>query len=171
MTEADAVFDQALVRRPVWLITLADLSLLLVGFFVLLQAHGTTDRARVTRGIAAALGAAPEPVAVEAMRVSFAPGSAVPTPTDALVRWAREATRDPRISLRLSAATDGTAADRDTDTASAAVLAADRARAIAAALVRGGIAEERFSITVDPRARARAVTVTLAFTGEERNTR
>ncbi|MFX5817433.1 flagellar motor protein MotB, partial [Acinetobacter baumannii] len=42
--------------RPIWLMTLADLALLLVGFFVLLQASQQLDRAALARGLRAGFG-------------------------------------------------------------------------------------------------------------------
>jgi hypothetical protein len=126
--------------RPIWLMTLADLALLLVGFFVLLQASQQLDRAALARGLRAGFGVrdavapssvpTPEPMAVSAGAIrGFAPGSAVlPTAPDALIGWAREATRDRRVLLRVAGAVDGSPADVDPVTGSGAVLAAVGAR-------------------------------------------
>lgn len=158
--------------RPLWLITLADLALLLVGFFVLLQANQQLDREALASGIRAGFGAsaearrpAPLPVAAAGM-FNFAPGSAAtPAAPDALVAWAHEAMRDPRVSLRVTASVDGTAIDVDPETRSAAVLAADRARAVAAVLAP--VAANRIVILTAGRPSRRQVVVTLAFTGED----
>ncbi|ONF96775.1 flagellar motor protein MotB [Sphingomonas jeddahensis] len=170
MTVADD-FPAAPQGRPLWLITLADLALLLVGFFVLLQANQQVDRKALASGIRAAFGASAEKPAADPLPVAaagmfnFAPGSAtLPTAPDSLIAWAREALRDPRVSLRITAAVDGTPADVDPATGSAAVLAADRARAVGAALAP--VAADRLVILTADRPSRRQVVVTLAFTGE-----
>ena len=157
--------------RPLWLITLADLALLLVGFFVLLEANRQLDPRAITRAVAIGLGVTPPPVAVAAEVVSgFARGSAaLPASPDALAAWAHGELRDPRVALRIVGATDGSAADRDRATGSAALLATDRARAVAAALAARGVPIERTQISnaevgAHP---ARHVLITLAFVGEE----
>lgn len=159
--------------RPLWLVTLADLALLLVGFFVLLQANQQLDRKALADGFRAGFGApaeqtAPEPVPVAAAGMfNFATASAtLPAAPDSLIAWAREAIRDPRVSLRVTASVDGTPADVDPDTGSAAVLAADRGRAVAAALapVAGG----RLVILTADRPSRRQVVVTQSFTGEKK---
>lgn len=164
-------FPAPAAARPLWLVTLADLALLLVGFFVLLQANQHLDRKALASGFRAGFGAsadkgAPDPLPVAAAGMfNFAPGSAtLPAAPDGLIAWAREATRDPRVSLRITAAVDGTAADVDRDTGSAAVLAADRARAVAAALAT--VAPGRIVILTADRPSRRQVVVTLSFTGE-----
>jgi hypothetical protein len=71
--------------RPIWLMTLADLALLLVGFFVLIQATQSVDRHALAKGIRAGFGAAtpsaasaPDPMAVASNAVfGFAAGRAV----------------------------------------------------------------------------------------------
>ena len=164
-------FPTTLPARPLWLITLADLALLLVGFFVLLQANQQLDRKALASGFRAGFGASadkgvldPMPVAAAGM-FNFAPGSAtLPTTPDGLVAWAREAARDPRVQLRVTASVDGTPADVDPDTGSAAVLAADRGRAVAAALAP--VAARRLVILTADRPSRRQVVVTLAFTGD-----
>ena len=153
--------------RPIWLVTLADLALLLVGFFVLLQANQKLDPRKLADGLREGFGApplAPIPLAANAIG-GFAPGSAaLPEAPDALIRWAREAARDPRVSLTVTGGTDGGGADVDRATGSAAVLAADRARAVAAAL--GDVAPGRILIATTNRPGRRRVVVTLAFAGE-----
>ena len=48
-------FPDATAAKPLWLITLADLALLLVGFFVLVQAT-SLDRAALAKGLRAGPG-------------------------------------------------------------------------------------------------------------------
>jgi hypothetical protein len=177
--------------RPLWLITLADLALLLVGFFVLLQATQTAgDRPLAPRALAAGLRegfgapatataatAAAEiarprfpappaalPVAAAGM-LDFAVGSAtLPTSPAALAGWARDAVRDPRVQLTVTGSVDGTPGDVDPVTRSAAILASDRARAVAAAIAR--VAPGRVTLATSPTTGRRAAIVTQAFVGE-----
>lgn len=177
MTDAlaidEAFYPETPAGRPLWLITLADLSLLLVGFFVLLQAQPGLDRKALARGLADGFRAGapmpqPEAMPVEAHLLDgFAAGSAQPDDTAALTDWARAAARDPRVAFSISGATDGTDADVDPATGSATVLAADRARAAMVAMVAAGVPVTRSSITIAPRSHRRDVVVTLAFVGEE----
>ncbi|WP_448662869.1 flagellar motor protein MotB [Sphingomonas sp. CJ20] len=151
--------------RPVWLITLADLSLLLVGFFVFLQANPIEPRA-LAAGIRAGFGVAEAPaMPVDlAMVTGFAPGSMQPADASAAIAWARAAARDPRTQLRIIGEVDGSAADVDPITGSGPILAADRARAIAAMLVRSGaVAPERIALST-ARGQRRAV-LTLGYDG------
>lgn len=178
----DAALDEfpaAAQGRPLWLITLADLALLLVGFFVLLQANQKLDPhaladglrqgfgAHTATGPAAAIAPAPPPpmpLAANAVH-DFAPGSAaLPAAPDALVAWARDAVRDPRVMLTVTGGVDGSTADVDRASGSGIVLATDRARAVAAAL--GTVAPGRILVSTTNRPGPRQVTVTLAFAGE-----
>ena len=157
--------------RPLWLMTLADLALLLVGFLVLVQAT-TLDKAALARGLRSGFGgevvAPPLPVAAGAI-AGFVPGSALlPEPGAALAAWARDAARDPRVRLRIAGSVDGSAADVDPAMRSGALLAADRARAVAAALVAArAVAPDRIEIVTAPPGQRR-VLVTLAFAGTPR---
>ena len=150
--------------RPIWLVTLADLALLLVGFFVLLQATHT-DGGALARGMREGFGvhdAAPLPVAADGI-ADFAIGSAAIFGAHAgLLAWARDAARDPRVTLTVTGSSDGSAADVDPTTGSGAILAADRARAVAALLAP--IAPRRIAIATSTG--RRAAIVTLAFAGE-----
>lgn len=174
---ADVLLDPP-PPRPLWLWTLADLSLLLVGFFVLVQA---TDRRALANGLREGFGArpiaaaapvrpaavapAPEPIALVSAGVGFAAGSAVPEDSSMLLDWARDNARDPRVTLRIIGSTDASTADVDPATHSAMLLAADRARAVAAYLIAHGIAADRIVIGA-PGTGRRGVLVTLGFTGE-----
>ena len=66
-------------RRSIWLITLADVMLLLVGFFVFLQANTTLNAQQIAGGLREGFGlAADPPMAVDANAVrGFAIGSAL----------------------------------------------------------------------------------------------
>ena len=155
--------------KPLWLMTLADLALLLVGFFVLLQAserpRAVAEALRHSFGGTAAPAPAPQALPVMAAGLlDFAPGSAtLPESPAAVVAWAREAVRDPRVALTVTGSTDGSAADVDPATGSAAILAADRARALAAALAP---LSRRITVTTAAHPGRRAAIVTLAFVGE-----
>lgn len=161
-------FPAAPPGRPLWLVTLADLALLLVGFLVLVQATNIDRRAlaaglREGFGVSTAADEEAIPVAAAGM-MNFAPASAVlPAAPAGLVAWAREALRDPRVSLKVAGSVDGTPGDVDPATRSGAVLAADRARAVAAALA--AVAPGRMTVTT-ARPGHRQVVVTLAFSGE-----
>lgn len=167
-------FPPAVAGRPLWLMTLADLALLLVGFLVLIGATRHDARGALASGLRGRFGEITAPVATAAMPVaaagltSFAPGSAaLPADPAGLIAWAREAVRDPRVTLTVTGSTDGSAADLDPASGNAALLAADRARAIAvqlAAVVPAG----RLTVATAPRPGQRAALVTLAFAGETR---
>ena len=189
MTSAE--YPDAQPGRPLWLITLADLALLLVGFFVLLQATQQTGaRALGPKALAAGMregfgGAALRtpttatpapalPVAAAGM-LDFAVGSAaMPGSPDALLAWAREAAQDPRVQLTVTGSVDGSAADVDPATGSAAILAYDRARTVAVALARmtpTSTTRRPIALAAPPRPGRRAAMVTLAFAGEPPRTR
>lgn len=171
-------FPDPAPARPIWLVTLADLALLLVGFFVLLQANQSVDRGAMTRAFRQTFGRqtfgatvqpnpAPLPLAAASMP-GFAPGSsALPQDTDALINWARGVTRDPRTVLTITGSVDGSTADVDPATGSGAILATDRARAVAAALATA-LPHVRLSMTTaadTPGPHPRSVLVSLGFAG------
>ena len=168
MTDADDLPDLA-PARPLWLVTLADLALLLVGFFVLVQTS-QLDRTALANGLRQGFGVRTpaEPMAVSAGAANgFAPGSAVlPGTPAALIDWARGALRDPRVTLRVSGSVDGTSRDREPVTHSAAVLAADRARAVAVALLAAGLPADRLTLGTAARPARRGVTVTMHYAGD-----
>ncbi|MEH3045753.1 flagellar motor protein MotB [Sphingomonas adhaesiva] len=155
--------------RALWLITLADLSLLLVGFFVLLQSQQDMDPRALAQGLAAGFGVEAPAIAVASHGVTgFAPASAeLPGTPDALVAWARAELRDPRVRLTVTGATDGSAADVDPASGSATALAAERARTIVSALARAGIPDRRLDLATARAPTGRHVIVTLAFAGEQ----
>jgi outer membrane protein OmpA-like peptidoglycan-associated protein len=165
MTDAELLDPPA--ARPLWLWTLADLALLLVGFFVLIQA---TDRQALARGLREGFGgsasdiAQADPIPLASAAVAFAAGSAAPQSTDGLISFATTELRDPRVSLRVTGSTDGSRGDVDPATGSAQLLAADRARAVTALLIERGFAANRISIAAAGSGR-RGVLVTMSFTG------
>ncbi|WP_374126394.1 OmpA family protein [Sphingomonas sp. 28-62-11] len=168
----DDFFPETPSARPIWLVTLADLALLLVGFFVLIQANQTLDGKALAQGLREGFGvttrvADPMPVAVAAM-ADFAPGSSVlPSSPASIIAWARSAATDPRVQIKITGATDGTPADVEPVTRSASVLAADRARAVAAALASAGaVPADRLTIANDSTPGRRTVTLTIGFGGE-----
>ena len=153
--------------RPVWLMTLADLALLLVGFFVFLQAN-RIDGPALAASLRAGFGVSAPPAAaampVEIAVVGFATGSAEPGDMAGALAWAYAAARDPRTRLRISGEVDGSPQDVDPATGSGAILAADRARAVAARLVvAGAVAPDRIRIaTASDQRRA---LLTIGFEG------
>ncbi|UZK68895.1 OmpA family protein [Sphingomonas sp. S1-29] len=166
-----ARFDAAAPARPVWLMTLADLALLLVGFFVFVQAS-QLDRGTLASAIRAGFDT-PEPTAPIALDRAivrgFAVGEAALPPSIATAsRWAATAARDPRTRLLVTGHVDGSLADRDTLGDNAALLASDRARAVAEALVRAGVVgRDRIVISTDPAPRGRHVTLAIGFAGSD----
>lgn len=175
---AEDLYPEPIAGKPIWLMTLADLGLLLVGFFVFVQAAQHLDGKQLAQGIRSGFGAPPNatpatsaepmPVAAAAM-LDFAPGSAaLPSSPAGLVAWAREVTRDPRTVLKVSGGIDGTPADVDATTGSGAVLAADRARAVAVALAEAhAVTPGRLEIVGAGRPGHRTVTVTIGFAGRQ----
>ncbi len=162
---ADALLDPPPVR-PLWLWTLADLALLLIGFFVLVQA---TDRRALARGLREEFGgpvteAVVAPIPLAAVAVTFIAGSAVPGEPDRLAVFAAAHLRDPRASLRVSGATAG-AGDVDPATRSADLLAYDRARAVVSYLIGRGVPAERIVIASSGTGRRTAL-VTVNFDGD-----
>lgn len=171
MTGADPFADAA-PARSAWMVTLADLALLLAGFLVLVQAVKPDDRVALAKSMRERFGEdmATAPVAVQAGALSgFAPGSAAAPAGEAarLAAWARQELRDPRAALSIIGSTDGSPGDRDPATGNAALLAADRARAAAAAILAEA-PNARLAIAADPRPHGRTVRVTVALIGEEK---
>ena len=96
-----------------------------------------------------------------------AAAAALPRSTDAITRWASDVARDPRVMLTVTGSVDGSPADVDSTTGSAALLAADRARALAAAIA--GATHARIAIITSQTPGRRAALVTLAFAGERKD--
>lgn len=151
--------------RPLWLITLADLSLLLVGFFVFLQATAHQDARRqsaVHAGIREAFGGDPgQRLSVDANVVSgYVPGSPdAPIDLGAISAWAGEALGDPRTRLIVTGYADGSAEDRVE--ASALALAGLRADRVAAELT--GVPADRIRTGAAVVPGMRRVTLTISY--------
>ncbi len=164
---AALILDDEPPRRAPWLMTLTDLLLLLVGFFVFLQANQALDAKAIGDGIRKGFGIATPapPMAVEVGAVTgFAPGSAtIGSDAAPALAWAREATRDPRTILTITGQTDGSASDVDRASGSSAILASDRARAAATLLTRV-VAPER--IRIETGTGSRAAMLHIGFAGD-----
>ena len=170
MSETDLLDPPA--PRPLWLWTLADLALLLVGFFVLIQA---TDRQALAKGlregfggrtqVQAAVSAAADPIPLASAAAGFARGSATIVSSDGLLQFAQDSLHDPRVTLRVTGGTDGSKADTDPVTGSAQILASDRARATVAWLIAHRIPANRIMIATPGTGRSIAL-VTMSFTGD-----
>jgi hypothetical protein len=97
--------------------------------------------------------------------------AALPRSPAAAIGWARDAARDPRVTLTVTGGADGSDADVDPATGSGAVLAADRARALAAALApalrAAQVAPARLIIATATTPGRRAATVTVGFAGTQ----
>lgn len=159
-------FPEISPPRPLWLMTLADLALLLLGFLTLIQATAAPRRDELVRGLREAWGGeAPAPMPVAARAVRFPAGSARAATAPDLLAWVREAARDPRVAFTVTGSTDGSAADADPATGSPALLAADRARAVGAMLA-GAVPRDRLRLATNPAPRGRVATVSLSFAGE-----
>ncbi len=160
MTAGDMTGDPLALAptRPVWLVTLADLALLLLGFMVLVQASG--NREALAKSLRERFGAAVAPVPVAATAMAFAPGSAAPGDPAPLVAWTRDALADPRVAVTVT----GSVAPGE----GGVLLAADRARAVAAALAAAGLPADRLQLATT-NAAGRRVLLTLAFVGEARS--
>ncbi|MHA6718400.1 flagellar motor protein MotB [Sphingomonas sp. RS6] len=157
--------DEDRPARPIWLVTLADLALLLVGFFAFLKASERDPRALAQQLRAGFVAAADAAMPVElAVAGGFAGGSAQPGDLAAAIEWARSAARDPRTTLVVTGESDSSAGDVDRATTSAELLAADRARAVAAALLRAGVVTPD-RIRLNTGRGARRVVLTLGYDG------
>ena len=134
---------RAAVGRSRWALSFADLSLLLLGFFVLLQARPAS--APLAAGLRHAFGAHPHAMLERPADSLFEPGEAVLRP-------------DARVLLRRFAhgARDGVLiASRGTEAGSRRFdgweLAAARAAAVARELAASGVPEARIRVAIDPR--------------------
>lgn len=178
MIDTDDSFPEAAPARPIWLITLADLALLLVGFFVLIQASQSENRMAIARALRANFGGEPISEAQPALPLAaasitdFATGSsALPHDPDNIIAWARDISRDRRVMLTVTGGVDGSAADVDPATGSNTVLAADRARTVAAAIALA-VPGIRLTVTTVPptpgtaSGQRRAVLVSAGFAGD-----
>ena len=133
-------------KKGLWLITFADLALLLVCFFVLLHAIDARDdveagKAALTDSLRAAFTAGPPaPLGLEVAAIDgFAKGSAtLSRDPAAVVEWLRSATADTRAYVVVGGEADGTATDIDPE-GGPLTLSARRAEAVAAAIAASGV--------------------------------
>ena len=133
------------------------------------------ERPALVQAIRAGLtDAPPPPMAVEMAAVApFAAGSATPPPASlaSAIAWARGAARDPRTRVELVGATDPHG-DTDVLTGSAPLLATDRARTVAAALVHAGaVRPDQITIAAASTPLGRGVQLRLGFSGSQEVTR
>lgn len=151
-------------RQSPWLMTLADLSLLLVGFFVFMQATALKSQpkqAAISAGIREAFGGAADVrLAVEANVISgFAPTSAaLPRDADAIVIWARDALADPRTKLIVT----GYADPAERGGGSTLALAGRRADAVVAAF-GDTVPADRILLAAAVMPDARRVTLVISY--------
>ncbi len=143
MTSAPISSASAPARRNRWAIGFADLLLLLLGFFVLLQASGSGRDAMVAQ-LSSQFGGRPAPAGTELVAATlFEPGEALLTPAGR-ARLTALAKAHAKGTSRLAIRSKGTDAARqrfdEWD------LAAARLGAVARALNVGGIAPERLEI-------------------------
>lgn len=139
--------------KPLWLVTLADLALLLLGFVVLVQA--SSNREALARSLRARFGEAQAAMPVAAAAADFSPGSAALGDPAPLVAWANDALRDPRVTVSVTGSAE---AGEDL------LVATDRARAALAALIAAGVPSARLQLATS-RSGGRRATLTVAFTG------
>lgn len=124
-----------------WALSFADLCLLLLGFFVLLQAR--PDGRQLAAGLREAMGAHPTRGFEQPARALFEPGEAILRPA-AWSLLAPFAIADKRITV-VSRGTDPATSRFD-----AWELAAARAAAVARALAQAGVAQDRIAIDLAP---------------------
>lgn len=173
------LFVETRPTRPIWLVTLADLALLLLGFIVLVLSHqgnqralaaGLRDRFGGRAPAVAPATVAPEPKVLPlaaASLLDFAPASAaLPDDPATLIAWAKRQAADPRVRLTITGLTDGSATDLDPLSRSAPLLAADRARMLAARLVAAGVDGRQIAIATAVSSGRRGAMVTAGFAGD-----
>ena len=135
-------------RSPRWVLSFADLCLLLLGFFVLLHARNGDSRA-VADGLRAAFGgkpgaAVPAPYVAAAL---FEPGQAVFRPGRAAPFRAIGARA---VAAGATVLVESRGVDQATRRFDAWELAAARTAAIARAIRAGGLDERRIAIVMPP---------------------
>jgi len=134
---------KASAGRKRWALSFADLALLLLGFFVLLQAKPEANH--LSAGLRAAFGARADAALETPANAWFEPGEALLSPQGhkALQDFARSAGQarlivSSRGSERKAARFDGWE------------LAAARTAAVARELSKAGIAQDRIAVAIDP---------------------
>ncbi|HWI87260.1 MAG TPA: OmpA family protein [Sphingomonas sp.] len=129
--------------RQRWALSFADLALLLLGFFVLLQAK--PDANHLSAGLRAAFGARPGAAFEQPARTLFEPGEAV------LTRQGRATLQDfahRAGGAGLIVSSHGTEAG--TTRFDGWELAAARTAAVARTLTEAGIKQDKIAVAIDP---------------------
>ena len=152
-------------RVPRWAVSFADLCLLLLGFFVLVQAHQARPD-QLAAGLRSAFGetAAARPNPSWTADSLFQPGEAVLTAA-AAARFAGLGAEAQAAKARVQIISEGTGGA--TKRFDRWELAAARAAAVARAMRAGGVAEDRVTIALpsgDAKARAQAQRITVLST-------
>ena len=134
---------KARAGRQRWALSFADLALLLLGFFVLLQAR--PDANHLSAGLRAAFGARADAALEAKANAWFEPGEAVLTPEGHRVigDFARNGGKSALIVS--SRGTEPNAVRFD-----GWELAAARTAAVARALSQAGVAQEQIAVAIDP---------------------
>lgn len=140
------------MRREIsqrWVLSFADLTLLLLGFFVLLQAQAT-DKLKMAAGIRGAFGGgagAGAPMQGFAAATLFEADEAILRPEEA-ARFARLGAAAARKKERILVASQGH--DGKSARLDSWELAAARTTAIARAIRNGGLPESLIEVTIPP---------------------
>ena len=166
-------------NHPIWLMTLADLGLLLLGFFVLVLATAPSERAGLAQGLRDGFDAQQAeletprevpPMPLEMSRLKgFANGAARSSSALApIIAWSRSAAADPRVAITITGKAG--AGDVDRTTGSAALLAADRARGVAEQLLAAGAARpDQLVIATEADAAMGEVVLRTGFVGDRQS--
>ncbi|MET0222000.1 MAG: flagellar motor protein MotB [Tardiphaga sp.] len=129
--------------RQRWALSFADLALLLLGFFVLLQAK--PDANHLSAGLRAAFGARPDATIEAPAKNWFEHGEAVLTPQAIKILGDFSSGADETGLIVSSRGTEPNAARFD-----GWELAAARTAAVARALGKKGVAQDRIALAIDP---------------------
>jgi flagellar motor protein MotB len=129
--------------RQRWALSFADLSLLLLGFFVLLQAK--PDANHLSAGLRAAFGARPDAAITAQANIWFEPGEAVLTAQGhkSIEDFSRE-----NHETNLIVSSHGT--EPDAARFDGWELAAARTAAVARDLNKAGVTQNQIAIAIDP---------------------
>lgn len=156
-------------RRARWVMTLADLFMLLVGFFVMLHAaEARHQTSAMTAAVKRALGVKvargqPERVALDANALTgFSAGdAALPAAVWPVAQWLRQAAADPRSRVLVTGHSDDREADRSTG---GLMVAAARADSVARAIVKtGAVPASRIDLAASAGGADRRVDITISF--------
>lgn len=130
-------------RSQRWALSFADLALLLLGFFVMLQAR--PDPSHLAAGMRAAFGDRPDAVLKQTANLWFESGEAVLTPQAQTIIQDFAHKAGPGSVIVSSRGTEPAAARFD-----GWELAAARTAAVARALTQAGLPQDKVAIAIDP---------------------